>query len=172
MFLALITQRPSELSDTCVSQCANFIILRTLHPIDLKYIREMVPNVSDEIVLQMKNLKPGNAIAFGSAFKVPTVLYIPLPDPMPLSNNVDLESVWYPQRKQAISQVGPVPATVQTSTIATNDVSSIMTQEASQQQFAPQQTVQAVPQTITAEVSAGGTPSIPSGIQIVGNVNN
>ena len=172
MFLALITQRPSELSDTCVSQCANFIILRTLHPIDLKYIREMVPNVSDEIVLQMKNLKPGNAIAFGSAFKVPTVLYIPLPDPMPLSNNVDLESVWYPQRKQAISQVGPVPATVQTSTIATNDVSSIMTQEASQQQFTPQQTVQTVPQTITAEVSAGGTPSIPSGIQIVGNVNN
>lgn len=172
MFLALITQRPSELSDTCVSQCANFIILRTLHPIDLKYIREMVPNVSDEIVLQMKNLKPGNAIAFGSAFKVPTVLYIPLPDPMPLSNNVDLESVWYPQKKQAISQVGPVPATVQTSTIATNDVSSIMAQEASQQQFTPQQTVPAVPQTITTEVSAVGTPSIPSGIQIIGNVNN
>ena len=172
MFLALITQRPSELSDTCVSQCANFIILRTLHPIDLKYIREMVPNVSDEIVLQMKNLKPGNAIAFGSAFKVPTVLYIPLPDPMPLSNNVDLESVWYPQRKQAISQVGPVPATVQTSTIATNDVSSIMAQEASQQQFVPQQTVQAVPQAITTDVSSGGTSSVPSGIQIVGNVNN
>ncbi len=172
MFLALITQRPSELSDTCVSQCANFIILRTLHPIDLKYIREMVPNVSDEIVLQMKNLKPGNAIAFGSAFKVPTVLYIPLPDPMPLSNNVDLESVWYPQKKQAISQVGPVPATVQTNTISTNDVSSIMAQEASQQQFVPQQTVQAVPQAITTDVSAGGTSSVPSGIQIVGNVNN
>ncbi len=90
MFLALITQRPSELSDTCVSQCMNFVILRTLHPVDLKYIREMVPNVSNEIVLQLKNLKPGNCIAFGSAFKVPTVMYIDLPDPRPLSNNVDL----------------------------------------------------------------------------------
>ena len=95
VFLALITQRPSELSDTCVSQCMNFVILRTLHPVDLKYIREMVPNVSSEIVLQLKNLKPGNCIAFGSAFQVPTSMYIDLPDPRPLSNNVDLKNVWY-----------------------------------------------------------------------------
>lgn len=95
MFLALITQRPSELSDTCVSQCMNFVILRTLHPTDLKYIKEMVPNVSSEIVLQLKNLKPGNCIAFGSAFKVPTSMYVDLPNPRPLSNNVDLENVWY-----------------------------------------------------------------------------
>ena len=55
----------------------------------------MVPNVSQEIMLQLKNLKPGNCIAFGSAFKVPTVMYIEMPDPQPLSNNVDLENVWY-----------------------------------------------------------------------------
>lgn len=95
MFLGLITQRPSELSDTCVSQCMNFVILRTLHPVDLQYIKEMVPNVSSEIILQLKNLKPGNCIAFGSAFKVPTTMYIDLPNPRPLSNNVDLEDVWY-----------------------------------------------------------------------------
>lgn len=110
MFLALITQRPSELSDTCVSQCMNFVILRTLHPVDLKYIKEMVPNVSSEIVLQLKNLKPGNCIAFGSAFKVPTVMYIDLPDPRPLSNNVDLENVWYNENNNLNVQqaVGPV----------------------------------------------------------------
>ena len=100
MFLAMITQRPSELSDTCVSQCANFVILRTMHPIDLEYIRTMVPNVSTEIVLQLKNLKPGNCIAFGSAFKVPTQLYVDLPNPRPLSNNVDLENVWYNDIKE------------------------------------------------------------------------
>ena len=95
MFLGLITQRPSELSDTCVSQCMNFVILRTMHPVDLQYIKEMVPSVSAEIVLQLKNLKPGNCIAFGSAFKVPTTMHIDLPNPRPLSNNVDLEKVWY-----------------------------------------------------------------------------
>lgn len=112
-FLAMITQRPSELSDTCISQCANFVVLRTLHPVDLKYIKEMVPNVSSEIVLQLKNLKPGNCIAFGSAFKVPTSMYIDLPNPRPLSNNVDLENVWYENKTQQ-----PVPteqaASVQT----------------------------------------------------------
>ena len=95
VFLGLITQRPSELSDTCVSQCANFVILRTLHPTDLEYIREMVPNITSEIVSQLKNLKPGNCIVFGTAFKVPTSLYIDLPDPQPLSNDVDLEKVWF-----------------------------------------------------------------------------
>lgn len=97
VFLALITQRPSELSDTCISQCANFVVLRTLHPKDLGYIKEMVPNVTSEIVLQLKNLKPGNCIAFGSAFKVPIPMYVDLPNPRPLSNNVNLEDVWYKQ---------------------------------------------------------------------------
>lgn len=110
MFLALITQRPSELSDTCISQCANFVILRTLHPKDLGYIKEMVPNISSEVVLQLKNLKPGNCIAFGMAFKVPISMYIDLPDPRPLSNNVDLETVWYKARVGGESTVAGVGA--------------------------------------------------------------
>ena len=95
IFLGLITQRPSELSDTSISQCSNFLILRTLHPKDLDYIRNMVPNISSEIVSQLKSLKPGNCIAFGNAFKVPMSMYIQLPNPRPLSNNVDLDVVWY-----------------------------------------------------------------------------
>lgn len=107
IFLALITQRPSELSDTCVSQCANFIILRTVHPVDLKYIKEMIPNISEEVVLQLKNLKPGNCIAFGQAFKVPTVMYLDMPNPTPLSNNVDLNSVWYKEESTTVQQQVP-----------------------------------------------------------------
>lgn len=95
VFLGLITQRPSELSDTCISQCSNFIILRTLHPNDLDYIKNMVPNISIEIVQQLKNLKPGNCICFGNAFKIPVSLYIELPVPRPMSNNVDINTVWY-----------------------------------------------------------------------------
>lgn len=101
IFLGIITQRPSELSDTTISQCSNFVILRTLHPKDLDYIRNMVPNISLEIVSQLKNLKPGNCIAFGSAFKIPISMYIDLPNPRPLSNNVDLQNVWYVENKQS-----------------------------------------------------------------------
>ena len=123
VFLAMVTQRPSELSDTCVSQCANFIIMRTMHPVDLTYIKEMVPNISSEIVLQLKNLKPGNCIAFGTAFRVPTSLYIDIPNPRPLSNNVDLEKVWY--------EVAPNPNGM--------DVSSILSDQVAQQSMRTQQ---------------------------------
>ncbi len=125
MFLALITQRPSELSDTCISQCANFVILRTLHPVDLKYIKEMVPNVSQEIVLQLKNLKPGNCIAFGTAFKVPTSMYIDIPNPRPLSNNVNLEAVWYELNNSGLNN-GVVQ---QMTSNSPNSVSAIMAQQ-------------------------------------------
>ena len=111
IFLGLITQRPSELSDTCISQCTNFVILRTLHPKDLDYIKNMVPNISMEIVQQLKNLKPGNCIAFGNAFKVPVSMYIDLPNPRPMSNNVDIVGVWFNATEPTMinSNLGAVP---------------------------------------------------------------
>lgn len=143
-FLAMITQRPSELSDTCISQCANFVVLRTLHPVDLKYIKEMVPNVSSEIVLQLKNLKPGNCIAFGSAFKVPTSMYIDLPNPRPLSNNVDLENVWYEKGTPNQAVQNNQAANVQT--IMQQQIRNASTQAPVQQQVMSQQpAMQAMP---------------------------
>ena len=93
--LGLITQRPSELSETSISQCSNFMVLRTLHPKDLQYIKEMVPNVTDEILAILKTLQPGCAIAFGSAFKVPVSLKMDIPNPQPYSYNSDIAKIWY-----------------------------------------------------------------------------
>jgi DNA helicase HerA-like ATPase len=93
--LGLITQRPSELSETSISQCSNFMVLRTLHPKDLQYIKEMVPNVTDEVLAILKTLQPGNAIAFGSAFKVPVSVKMDKPDPEPYSQNSDIAKIWY-----------------------------------------------------------------------------
>lgn len=100
VILGLITQRPSELSETAISQCSNFVILRTLHPKDLDYIRNMVPNISSEIVEQLKTLQPGNCIAFGSAFKVPVSMQIEKPSPEPLSNNSNISKEWYSSQSQ------------------------------------------------------------------------
>ena len=95
ILLGLITQRPSELSETSISQCSNFLILRTLHPKDLQYIKEMVPNVSEEVLSILKTLQPGSAIAFGSAFKVPISLKMERPNPEPYSSNSDVAKIWY-----------------------------------------------------------------------------
>ena len=93
--LGLITQRPSELSETSISQCSNFMVLRTLHPRDLQYIKDMVPNVTDEVLAILKTLQPGAAIAFGSAFKVPVSVKMDKPDPEPYSQNSDIAKIWY-----------------------------------------------------------------------------
>ena len=93
--LGLITQRPSELSETSISQCSNFMVLRTLHPKDLQYIKEMVPNVTDEILANLKTLQPGSAIAFGSAFKVPVSIKMDIPNPQPYSYNSNIAKIWY-----------------------------------------------------------------------------
>ena len=39
--LGLISQRPSELSTTALSQCSNFLIFKMLHPTDVEYIRPL-----------------------------------------------------------------------------------------------------------------------------------
>lgn len=95
IILGLITQRPSELSETSISQCSNFLILRTLHPKDLTFIKDMVPSVNSAIVEQLKLLQAGNCIAFGTAFKVPISMKFEKPNPEPLSNDANIKESWY-----------------------------------------------------------------------------
>ena len=95
VLLGLITQRPSEMSPTTLSQCNNFIIFKMQHPIDVDYIREMVPNITDETVKKLKILPPGNCIAFGLAFKIPVFIKLAMPDPEPSSSSCDISSVWF-----------------------------------------------------------------------------
>ncbi len=95
VILGLISQRPSELSETTMSQCSNFLIFKMQHPYDVKFIREMVPYITDEIVEKMKGLQPGTCVAFGSAFKLPTIIKLEMPNPQPMSQNVDISRLWY-----------------------------------------------------------------------------
>ena len=95
VILGMISQRPSEISETAISQCTNFLVFRMQHPKDLAYIKEMVPNVTEEIVGKFKVLQPGNCMAFGVAFKLPLQIKLDMPNPTPLSQNVDVSTCWY-----------------------------------------------------------------------------
>lgn len=98
VILGLITQRPSELSETAISQCSNFLIFKMLHPTDVAYINEMVPNITPEVIKKLKTLQPGSCIAFGQAFKVPVIIKLELPDPLPSSNSCDIVGTWFIRR--------------------------------------------------------------------------
>ena len=99
VLLGLISQRPSDLSETSISQCNNFLIFKMLHPRDVQYIREMVPNITNEIVKRLRVLQPGNCIAFGSAFQVPVLVKLDKPTPPPSSSSCDISANWFIDRK-------------------------------------------------------------------------
>lgn len=94
LILGLISQRPVEMSDTVISQCSNFLIFKMNHPTDVEYIKKMVPNISDEIVEKQKSLQSGTCLAFGSAFKIPLIVKLKMPNPMPMSGNCDVVKIW------------------------------------------------------------------------------
>ncbi len=95
VILGMISQRPSELSETALSQCSNFLIFRMQHPADVGFIKEMVPFITDEIIEKLKGLQPGTCVAFGLAFKLPVIVKVEMPNPMPMSQNVDISRLWY-----------------------------------------------------------------------------
>ena len=97
--LGLISQRPSELSETALSQCSNFLIFKMLHPTDVEYIREMIPNITNEIVKKLRILQPGNCIAFGTSFKVPVLIKLEMPNPAPSSSSCDVCKIWFVDKK-------------------------------------------------------------------------
>ena len=94
VILGIITQRPVELSDNVISQCTNFLIFKINHPMDIKYIREMVPHITDEIIEKQKSLQPGTCLGFGLGFKIPLIVKMEMPNPSPLSGNCDVVNIW------------------------------------------------------------------------------
>lgn len=99
VLLGLISQRPSELSETSLSQCSNFLIFKMIHPVDVEYIRTMIPNITNEIVKRLRILQPGHCIAFGSGFKVPVMIKMEMPNPEPSSSSCDISNVWFIEKK-------------------------------------------------------------------------
>ncbi|MBR1748205.1 MAG: ATP-binding protein [Bacilli bacterium] len=95
VILGLITQRPSELSKTALSQCSNFLIFRLFHPEDYDMIVSMTSSVPTEELLKLKTLRRGIALGFGSAFATPFLVQLDMPDPPPMSNNVNITKTWF-----------------------------------------------------------------------------
>ena len=92
--LGIISQRPVELSDTVISQVSNFLIFKMTHPKDIKYIEEMLPNISADVIEKQKTLQPGTCVGFGGGFKIPMIIKLDMPNPTPYSSNADVSKCW------------------------------------------------------------------------------
>ncbi|MCP3869747.1 MAG: DUF853 family protein [Gammaproteobacteria bacterium] len=92
--LAVVSQRPHELSETVLAQCGNFICLRVTNPDDQKYIRDLVPDAEAGLMNTLSSLGRGEAMAMGEAVPIPTRFQFYPPDPPPNSTDVDFYGHW------------------------------------------------------------------------------
>lgn len=94
VLINLISQRPVDISETVVAQMSNFLVLKMTHPKDLEYIEKMLPNVSSDIIEKLNSLQSGTLVSFGNAFKIPLLIKMDLPNPLPYSSNCDVIARW------------------------------------------------------------------------------
>lgn len=100
LILDLITQRPTDLNENVISQCANFLIFKINHPADLEYISKSVPNMSEDVVEKQKTLQSGTCVAFGRIFKIPMIVKMEKADPPPTSANCEIYNNWMVKLKE------------------------------------------------------------------------
>jgi len=92
--IGVVSQRPTELSETMLSQCSSFICLRTSNPDDQAYIRGLVPEAEGDLTDILSSLGRGEALVLGEAAPLPTRVQIYRPNPEPKSNDVDYFTSW------------------------------------------------------------------------------
>ena len=94
-YLLVSYQRPSELSETVLSQCANFIIHRIQNERDMQYIQAILPYFSEAFTNKIKQSTPGEALVFGNCVSMPLHLKIHKSDPAPNSDNCKIPEEWF-----------------------------------------------------------------------------
>ncbi len=92
--LIVASQRPSEISPTIISQCANFISHRLQNPDDIDHFRRIIPMQARRLLDQVTVLASGEAIVFGSAFHIPARVQIDIPTPAPWSQTAAPYHQW------------------------------------------------------------------------------
>lgn len=92
--LCVVSQRPTELSETVLSQCGTFICLRTTNPQDQDYIRRLMPQGEQGMADALATLRRGEALGVGDAITLPARFRIYPPNPPPARSDVPVAEAW------------------------------------------------------------------------------
>jgi hypothetical protein len=104
--LMVVSQRPSEVSETIFAQCNNFLSLRLTNDADQNYVRRLFPDNTNTITEILPSLAPGECVVVGDAVLLPAVIKMPLPCPQPHSQSIQVHSKWTePWREISFSDV-------------------------------------------------------------------
>lgn len=92
--LMVVSQRPSEVSETIFSQCNNFVVLKLTNVNDQNCIKNLLPDNNSALVDTLPTLAAGECLVVGDSVPLPAVVKLDMPDPMPSSSNVNVYDEW------------------------------------------------------------------------------
>lgn len=72
--LILISQRPSRLDETTLSQCNSFIIMRMVNPADQNFVRKVIESLGEDEAKLLPDLDKGEAILSGQLINFPVLV--------------------------------------------------------------------------------------------------
>jgi DNA helicase HerA-like ATPase len=77
--MVLISQRPSRLDETSLSQCNSYIIMRMVNPADQAYVRNVIESLGEEEARLLPDLDVGEALLSGQLINFPVLVRITAP---------------------------------------------------------------------------------------------
>jgi uncharacterized protein len=92
--LFIISQRPSDVSDTILSQCNNVISLRLTNSADQITVRKLMPESLESMMEVLPIMDIGEGMVVGDAVLLPSRIKINPPTEKPLSSTIDIWSEW------------------------------------------------------------------------------
>lgn len=92
--LVVISQRPSDVNKTILSQCGNFIAMRLTNPDDQNVIKRLFPDNLGDFSELLPILDIGEALIVGDASLLPSRVRIDEPTIKPNSATIDFWDVW------------------------------------------------------------------------------
>jgi len=90
----IISQRPSDLDETILSQCGTFITLRLSNSQDQGIVNAAMPDNLGSLSDLLPSLRTGEAIIVGEAVKIPSRVRLPLITPRPDSGDPEPAKQW------------------------------------------------------------------------------
>ena len=92
--LVVITQRPSEVDRTVLSQSSNFVAMRLTNADDQNVIKKLLPDSIGNFVDFLPVLDVGEALVVGDASLLPSRILVKRPDPEPNSSTIKFWDEW------------------------------------------------------------------------------
>ncbi len=92
--LVVITQRPSEVDRTVLSQSSNFVAMRLTNADDQNVIKKLLPDSIGNFGDLLPVLDVGEALVVGDASLLPSRILVKRPDPEPNSSTIKFWDEW------------------------------------------------------------------------------